>query len=161
MENFAVRVAHANLASKNDIAKFVKKTNFGDKLINVNKKWTLNKTKHVEAEKKINDLTNKVAQISYKGYDFLLGRMYFAGNDGDQKFRAFTPVLTSLILDSNKKVTNWISTEMTSEKIKLFDTNLEPNMSNLAKGKAILKFKNSVLVQKTFSSLYSNFILNL
>ena len=50
---------------------------------------------------------------------------------------------------------------MTSEKIKLFDTNLEPNMSNLAEGKAILKFKNSVLVQKTFSSLYSNFILNL
>ena len=115
----------------------------------------------MEAENKINDLTNKVAQISYKGYDFLLGRMYFAGNDGDQKFRVFTPVLTSLILDSNKKVTNWISTEMTSEKIKLFDTNLEPNMSNLAKGKAILKFKNSVLVQKTFSSLYSNFILNL
>ena len=64
LENFAVRVAHANLASKNDIANFVKKTNFDDKLKNVNKKWTLNKIKHVEAENKINDLTNKVAQIS-------------------------------------------------------------------------------------------------
>ena len=87
--------------------------------------------------------------------------MYFAGNDGDQKFLVFTPMLSSLILDSNIKVTNWISTGMASEKINLFDTNLEPNMSNLAKGKAILKFKNSVLVQKTFSLLYSNFILKL
>ena len=25
---------------------------------------------------------NKVTQISEKGYDFLLGRMYFTGNDG-------------------------------------------------------------------------------
>ena len=34
-------------------------------------------------------------------------------------------------------------------------------MSSLANGRVILKFSNSVLVQKTFSSLYSNFILNL
>ena len=34
-------------------------------------------------------------------------------------------------------------------------------MSSLANGRVILKFSNSVLVQKTFSSLYNNFILNL
>ena len=34
-------------------------------------------------------------------------------------------------------------------------------MSNLANGRVILKFKNSVLVQKNSCSLYSNFILNL
>ena len=48
----------------------------------MNEKVTSNKTKHVEAEKKLTDLANKVAQISGKGYDFLLGRMYFAGGDG-------------------------------------------------------------------------------
>ena len=34
-------------------------------------------------------------------------------------------------------------------------------MSNLANGRVNLKFNNSVLVKKSFSSLYSNFILNL
>ena len=48
----------------------------------MNLKKTLNKTKHVEAEKKITNLTNKVAQISEKGYEFLVGRMYFTGHDG-------------------------------------------------------------------------------
>ena len=34
-------------------------------------------------------------------------------------------------------------------------------MSNLGNGRIILKFNNSVLVQQNYSSLYSNFILNL
>ena len=102
----------ANLASKSDIAALVRKTDFDDKLKNLNKKVTSNKTKHVEAEKKITDLTNKVAEISEKGYDFLLGRMYFTGNDGYQNFLVISPILSSLTLDTNKKVTNWISTRI-------------------------------------------------
>lgn len=43
------------------------------------------------------------------------------------------------------------------KKIKPFDTNLELTMSNLAKGRIILKFNNSDLMQKNYS-LYSNFI---
>ena len=50
----------------------VNKSGIDKKLININKKITSNKTKHVEAEKKITNLTNKVAQISEKGYGFLL-----------------------------------------------------------------------------------------
>ena len=49
---------------------------------NLNKKVTSNKTKHVGSEKILADLTNKVAQILEKGYDFLLGRMYFTGDNG-------------------------------------------------------------------------------
>ena len=56
----------------------------------------------------------------------------------------FAPILSSLILDSNKKVINRISTRISSENIKLFDTNLEPTMSNLANVRVILKFNNSV-----------------
>ena len=48
----------------------------------LNEKATSNKTKHAEAEKKITDFANKVAPISEKWYEFLLGRMYFTGNDG-------------------------------------------------------------------------------
>ena len=76
--------------------------------------------------------------------------MYFTGNNCYQNFLVFAPMLSSLILDSNKKVTNWISTGISSEKIKPFDTNLEPAMSNLANGRVILKFNKSVLVKKNF-----------
>ena len=41
------------------------------------------------AEKKITDLTNKVAQISEKRYDFLLCKIYFTDNDGYQHFLIF------------------------------------------------------------------------
>ena len=39
-ENFAARLAQANLGTKSDIADFVKKTDFDDKLKNLNKKVT-------------------------------------------------------------------------------------------------------------------------
>ena len=41
--NFAERLAQVNLASKNDIANFVKKTDFDDKIKHLNKKITLDK----------------------------------------------------------------------------------------------------------------------
>ena len=52
--------------------------NVDDKRENLKGKVTLNKTKHVETEKKLTDRTKEVAQISKNGYDFLLSRMYFA-----------------------------------------------------------------------------------
>ena len=63
-ENFAAILKKANLPTKGDFDDFVEKTDFNDKLNNLNKKVTSNKTKHVEAQKKLTDLTNKVAQIS-------------------------------------------------------------------------------------------------
>ena len=138
-ENFTARLKQANLVKKNDITNFVKKTDFDDKQKKLNKKVFSNKTKHVEAEKKITDLTKKVVQISEKAYDFLLGRMYFTGNDGFQNVLVFAPMLSSLVFGSNKKVTTWISTEIPSEKIKPFDTNLEQTMSNLVNGRVKLK----------------------
>ena len=55
LENFASRLAQADLASKNDIAYFVKMTDFDNKLKNLNKKITSNKTKNVLVE---NELKN-------------------------------------------------------------------------------------------------------
>ena len=76
-------------------------------------------------------------------------------------FFSFNPMLSSLTLKNTKKVTKWLLNEISSEKIKPFNTNLELTMSNLANGRVILKFSNSVLVQKSSFSLHSNFILNL
>ena len=58
---------------------------------------------------------------------------------------SFVPMISSLIFDRNRKVTNWIATRILSEKIKSFGTDLEPTMVNLAHGRVNLKFNNPVL----------------
>ena len=127
---------------------FLKNAHFDDKLKRLNTKLTENKTKNLENEKKLTNLTNKVAYISEKGYDCLFGGIYFPDNQSYQSFLVFPPMLNLLIFDSNKKGNNWVSTRISSENIKPFDTNFEPTMSNLVNGRVILKFNNSVLVRK-------------
>ena len=51
--------------------------------------------------------------------------MYFTGNNGYQNFLVFFPMISLLIWDRNKSVTNWILTGISSQKIKPFDINLE------------------------------------
>ena len=52
VQDFAARLAQANLPSNKEISNFVKKTDFDDKPKNLNKKITPNKTKHVIVENK-------------------------------------------------------------------------------------------------------------
>ena len=61
-------------------------------------------------------------------------------------FLLLAPMISSLTLNSNEKVTNCISTGISPEKIKPFDTNLEQITSSLANGQVILNFNNSVLI---------------
>ena len=63
MENFAARLAQANLASKNDIAPLVKKTDFDDKLKNLKKRITLNKTKRVVVENELKKNYRHLTQV--------------------------------------------------------------------------------------------------
>ena len=58
----------------------------------------------------------------------MFGRTYFIWLSN---FLVFTPMLNLLILDNNSKITNWISTGVSPEKIKLFDVNLAPTMTIL------------------------------
>ena len=60
-ENFAARLTQANSVSKTD---------FDNKLISFNRKFTSNKRKYLEVLIKLNNLTTKY-------YNFLLGRTYF------------------------------------------------------------------------------------
>ena len=46
VDTLAARLAQASLATKADIGDFVKETDFDNKLNNLNKKVTSNKTKH-------------------------------------------------------------------------------------------------------------------
>ena len=72
----------------------------------------------------------------------MFGQIYFTGDNGYQNFLVFAPMLSSLILNNDRKVTDWISTKISSEKFKLFNAGLS---------RVNLKFSNSVLVQKGFS----------
>ena len=67
------RLKQANLVTKADIADFIKKTSFDDKLKIKIKKLLQMKQNMWRLKKKLIVLTNKAAQISEKGYDFLLG----------------------------------------------------------------------------------------
>ena len=57
--------------------------------------------------------------------------MHFTGNTGYQKFQVFAPLLNSLIFDRNKNIINGMLTGISSERIKPFDTNIEPKISSL------------------------------
>ena len=52
-ENFAARLAQDNLATKSDIANFIRKTDFDNKVKNLNRKFNSNKTKHVLLENEL------------------------------------------------------------------------------------------------------------
>ena len=57
---FATFVTKAKFATKNDIAYFVKKVQFDEKLTNINKNVTSNEARHVEVKKKLDDLSEKL-----------------------------------------------------------------------------------------------------
>ena len=59
-ENLTARLKEVNLATK------AEETGFDNELKKLNKKVTLNKTKHVETEKKLAGLTNKVVKQKYQ-----------------------------------------------------------------------------------------------
>ena len=69
-ENFAGRLKQANLATKDDTAESIKKkkTDFDDKLKNLKKIVTQNKTKNIETEKKLTDL--KLTDLTNKFHEF-------------------------------------------------------------------------------------------
>ena len=54
------------LASKNDNANFIKKTDFDNKLISFNKIINSNKKNHVFAENELNELSKKLEQYQQK-----------------------------------------------------------------------------------------------
>ena len=47
-------------------------------------------------------------------------------------------MFSSLTLDRNKKLPNWISTAISSEKVKPFDTSFKPAISYLPNGRVLL-----------------------
>ena len=64
-KSFDARLKQANLASKSDIANFKKNRELDNKLLSFDKRINSNKTKHVLAENKLNEL-KKIILLSRK-----------------------------------------------------------------------------------------------
>ena len=62
-ENFRARLKQANLATKGNIADFVKMINFDDKLKDLYKKVTSNKSKHVLVENEFKKIQDKIKKL--------------------------------------------------------------------------------------------------
>ena len=66
IKNLTETLKEAKLAAKSDIANFVKEIDFDEKLRIVNKKVTLNKSKHLLVENELNELSEKVKLLLTK-----------------------------------------------------------------------------------------------
>ena len=121
---FTARLAQANLASKKDIANFVKKTDFDDKLKNLNKKVTSNKKKHLLVENESNKLSKKFEAISTKGLTKDLINKYKTPNSAKyfslgilQNYLMFIPARKYFRFFSGKpKISYWKSNGMSEKK---------------------------------------------
>ena len=87
-ENFPARLAQANLATKSDIVNFVDKTDFDDKLKNLNKKVTSNKTKHLP-------VANELKNLQTFDSSLFTGQSYF-NNGGAQFFLIFQSIYKTI-----------------------------------------------------------------
>ena len=106
-ENFAARLNQVDLVKK-------KTTNFDNKLTSFNKRIASNKTKYLEAQKKLNSLITK-------DHNFFLGRIYFTSNDGSQNAFIYQPTLDTFELKEGKGtdfVLCWKSKGLYNSKIK-------------------------------------------
>ena len=81
-KNFDARLKLANLASKNDIADFVKGADFDDKLKKLFKNVALKKTKHVIVQNELYKLSEKFKLTSTKGLAKSLINNYIIANSG-------------------------------------------------------------------------------
>ena len=106
-ENFAARLNQVDLVKK-------KTTDFDNKLTSFNKRIASNKTKYLEAQKKLNSLITK-------DHNFFLGRIYFTSNDGSQNAFIYQPTLDTFELKEGKGtdfVLCWKSKGLYNSKIK-------------------------------------------
>ena len=133
-ENFAVKLAQAN---------FVTKTDFDDKLKNLNKKITSNKIKYVFVE-------NELKKIETFDSVYFRGISHF-DNDGTQNYLAFQTAYRCLkaVSINDNNILSWKSKGLSDESIKppsMSNKILNPSV-NYVSTKARVKFHRDCLKQ--------------
>ena len=143
-ETFAAWLAPTKFASKSDIANFVKKADFDDKVKKLNKKVTSNKSKHLLVE-------NELQKLQTFDSSLFIGQSYFF-SDGVQLYLIFQLLYyTFKTLSNSEKVTSWKSKGWSAEKLTTsttIDNILSPTIKLHDDSKFCLVFKRSCLKQK-------------
>ena len=113
-ENFTERLKQANLASKNDIANFVKKTDFDNKLTNV----TSNKNELNELSKKVKAiLTKGLTKYLINKFSILNGSKYFSSGIF-QNYLVFIPAKKYIkYFSGTTRIDSWKSNGMSEKNI--------------------------------------------
>ena len=170
------RLAQANLASKSDIANFIKKTAFDDKLKYLNKNVISNKTKHVLVENELNELLEKVKAISTKRltknlinkFGIFNGAKYFSSVIF-QSYLVFIPPKKCIkYFSGTTRIDLWKSNGMSKENIE----NITKSGGNVAPANfvdhhvlAVMSFnghyirKNNISIRKKVIILYNSDII--
>ena len=118
-------------------AKLITKTEFDSKLSNLNKKITLNKSKHLLVENELNKL--KTFDSSY-----FIGKSHF-DEEGTQNYLVFQPLNKYLKLITNtSSILSWQSKGLSTENIDPPTTSLSPSI-NYVGNKIRVKFNGSCL----------------
>ena len=140
LKSLILQLAEANLVTKTD---------FDAKLSSLNRKITLNKTKHVPVENKLKKLKN--FDLSY-----FIGNSHFE-EDGTQNYLVFQPVYRYFkgfsITQYLEYVSEWKPKGLSSESIKAIftsDNSLNPTLSYYD-AKVRVKFTGSCLKQSKIS----------
>ena len=87
-KSFTARLNQASLATKGNIADFVKTEDFNDKLKELNKNATSNKLKHLLIENEFKKLQDKIENLITCDSSLFNGQSYFF-NDGAQLYLIF------------------------------------------------------------------------
>ena len=106
LRNFAARLAEANLATKRDITNFANKTDFDEKLNNIDKKVTWNKTKDLLVK-------NKFKKLQRFDSSLFIGKNY-SNNDGPQLFLIFQSI--SIFPGLQHTISEWESKGLSNDR---------------------------------------------
>ena len=157
-EKFTARLAQANLASKNDIANFVKKTDFDNKLKDV----TSNKNE-------LNELSEKVKAISTTGLtkdlinklSILNGAKYFSSGIF-QNYLVFIPAKKYIkYFSGTTRIESWKSNGMSEENIENITTSKSNSAPTFVDRHILpdINFNGNCLIKNNIST--SNKVINL
>ena len=141
-ETFAARLKQTNLATKSDIAGFVKKTDFDNKLLSFNKRINSSKTKHLQVE-------NEFKKSQAFDLSYFRGKSHFE-DDGTQNQLVFQPMHMCFKKIGNTDHTlSQKSKQLSDESIKHPSTsdNIYNSLLNYVGTKIRVKFNGSCLKQ--------------
>ena len=134
---FNARLAQANVVTK---------TNFDDKLSNLNRKTTKNKTDHLLVQ-------NELKKLKTFDSSYFIGKNYFE-EDGTQNYLLFHPIIryfkVNKIINVIDSVLSWQSKGLSAEAIKpptTSNNSLTPTITYYHVGKIKAKFTGSCLKQ--------------